>query len=240
MRRIMAIPLFEFEVLQDGSLPLMAGGRRRPAVEHACASVLILPSGSKPDKENSLIVDPCFTARGFVQAQERLARLGVTFDDIGACFITHPHFDHFVSLPDSVAPSWRMFSTPASGALAGIALESCPGHHPLLRAARCPTQRGELWAAGDAVIDRDYLVHWAYYWPNGYTPAQVVITWLTVAVIVSRADVILPGHGAPIDVNTELVEEMLDAWPEAPHAELCAEVGQSLRARRKQLRRKKK
>lgn len=228
-------PVYEFEILQDGSLPLTAAGRRRALVEHACASVLVWPVDAKPDKENSLVVDPCFTARGFAQAQERLGRLGATFDDIGACFITHPHFDHFVSLPETMAPSWRVFEPVPDGALEGVSLVSCPGHHPLLQAVRCPTRRGELWIVGDAVIDRDFLAHWAYYWPNGYAPAQVMITWFTVAVIVSRADLIVPGHGDPIEVTAELLEELIAAWPEAPYADRCAEVGESLRSRYEQL-----
>jgi hypothetical protein len=64
--------IYQWLILQDGSLPLKADGRRN-AEEHVCTSVLVWPAGSAPTSQNSLLVDPCFSRSGMQLAQQRLA-----------------------------------------------------------------------------------------------------------------------------------------------------------------------
>ena len=75
------------------------------------------------------------------------------------------------------------------------------------------TKDGECWIVGDAIINKIWLIHWGYYWPNGYTTEQIVQTWRTVADILSKADVIVPGHGTPFRVTTSVIEEALAKTP---------------------------
>jgi hypothetical protein len=80
------------------------------------------------------------------------------------------------------------------------------------------------------VLDREWLLAWAYYWPNGYSREEIVQTWRSVAAVL-RADVIVPGHGAPIDVTPELCDELCRGFDRAEHASECGDVRDRIRRR---------
>ena len=71
---------------------------------------------------------------------------------------------------------------------------------------------------------------------DAYAPAEIAETWRSVAKIVSRADVILPGHGDEIIVTAPLVRQLLSAFPSAEHAASAPEVAPLLQRRLAALR----
>jgi hypothetical protein len=89
---------------------------------------------------------------------------------------------------------------------------------------------------GDAVINLEWLRAWEYYWPNCYQKAEILQTWVSVAKILSVADLIIPGHGHPIKVTSELLAHLIDTFAQAEHAEACPNVEQTLCMRLEQLR----
>jgi hypothetical protein len=63
---------------------------------------------------------------------------------------------------------------------------------------------------------------------NRYAPEQIAQTWSTVADILSKADVIFPGHGDPFKVTTTVIEEVSANWPKAAYCNRCPDVNVSL------------
>jgi glyoxylase-like metal-dependent hydrolase (beta-lactamase superfamily II) len=221
-------------ILQRGELPLRPGGGVRYNVEHRCTSVLVWPEHALPVPSNTVMVDPCFTDAGYNHAVTQLEQIGASFEDIGYVFVTHLHHDHMLHLPyDVAAPRFRPFRPDNNETLPGLTIEHCPGHDPMLLALafRAPDDR-RVWLAADAVLDDEWLRAWDYYWLNGYSPDAVIETWRSVAKIVAGADVIVPGHGGPIDVTADLVRGLIAAFPtQAHHADACPDVLDVLRAR---------
>ncbi len=224
---------FNWLIVQDGALPLRPENRLDKHAEHRCTSVLLWPDGESPSVANTLLVDPCFTDAGYVQAVDRLETLGIAFEDVGHVFVTHLHGDHMLHLPwDVPSPRFRSFRPGRVAAFDGITQVNCPGHHPLLLALVFAMPDGRAaWAVGDAVLDEDWLRAWGYYWPNGYAPGDVIETWRSVSAILAQADVILPGHGPAITVTPDLLDDLLAAFPHAPYADHCPDVADVLRAR---------
>jgi hypothetical protein len=97
-------------------------------------------------------------------------------------------------------------------------------------------ENGIVTAASDAVLSREWLLAWQYYWPNVYIPAEIVATWQSVAKILATADMVLPGHGQPIPVTAELLRELIDNFPRAEYGSRCSEVVSVLQQRLAQLR----
>ncbi len=228
-----AVRRFNWAVLQAGQLPLRPDGQVMTAVEHRCTSVLVWPEGERPSADRTVLVDPCFTEAGYAEATRQLAALGACWEDVSRVFITHPHGDHLPTLPRGAPPLlFRRFRPAWDTALAGLATAYCPGHDPFLRALIFTAPDGRaVWAVGDAVLDEEWLRAWGYYWPNGYTAAEVAETWRSAALIVAGADIILPGHGGPIAVTIPLVTGLLETFPRATAADECPDVAASLRAR---------
>ena len=229
---------YEWAVLQQGQLPLRPEGRVDSAAEHRCTSILIWPEEERPGPDNSLVTDPSFSRAGLEQARSVLDRLGISLRDVGRVFVTHPHWDHRIRLPEHAALSGHAPLDPgAAGALAGVRVARCPGHEPSLEAVVFPSAGdGQVWVVGDAILDAAWLRAWGYYWPNRYRAAQIVQTWQSVAAILSGADVVVPGHGPPIPVTPELLEDLIAGFPTAEHADRCPEVAQILRDRLEALR----
>ncbi len=183
-----------------------------------------------------MLTDPCFTFRGFQSAQNRLDRLGLSFDDIGRIFVTHPHSDHRLHMPrDAIRRRFPHFD-PRDTAMPGISAVSCPGHSRRLHALVFCAASGEVWITGDAVLDEEWLRAWGFYWPNGYSPEEIIQTWQSVAMIIKNADVIVPGHGEPFRVTADLVAHLLAGFPHATYADACEyEVSDLLRERLNEL-----
>ena len=229
------VPCFNWMILQAGQLPLRPDGRLVHTAEHRCTAVLIWPHGVHPAVDNTILIDPCFTDTGIEEAHAKLDRLDIALDDVGRIFITHLHGDHMLHLPyDVPAPRFRPLRPDTR--IDGIELVLCPGHHPLLLALTFRAADGRaIWVVGDAVLDEEWLRAWHYFWVNGYTPDEIAETWRSVAAIVARADLIIPGHGAPITVDAELVGHLLETFPQAAFADRCPSVIPTLRTRWLQL-----
>lgn len=229
---------YDWVMLQQGELPLRPEGWVDPSAEHRSTSTLIWPEGERPTRDNTLLADPYFTDRGFREASSVLARLGLPFDEIGRIFVTHPHFDHCLQLPaDVTAAGPPPFESGDAGPLAGVRRMPCPGHERSLHALVLRATSGEeVWIVGDAILDEPWLRAWGYYWPNRYGPSDVVETWRSVATILARADVIVPGHGRPITVTPGLLEHLLADFPAARYSERCVEVGEIIERRLDALR----
>jgi glyoxylase-like metal-dependent hydrolase (beta-lactamase superfamily II) len=224
---------YHWAILQSGQLPLEPDGHINRASEHRCACVLIWPEGAPPTPNNTVMVDPCFTERGQVEAVAAFQRLAISFANIGRIFITHPHGDHLLFLPGTgFAQRFGQFWPGEADSLTGIRTVHCPGHHPVLLALDFVAVDGRrVWVMSDAILNEGWLRAWGYYWPNGYTAQEVIETWRSVAKGLSQADVIVPGHGAPIPVTAALIEDLLAAFPNAPHASACPDVAETLAAR---------
>ena len=233
---------YSWLILQDGNLPLRPD-RQITTAGHVCTVTLIWPHGERPTCDNSLVVDPCFSSRGWRTAIERLASVGATPADIGFYYECHRHGDHRLYVPDDRLHvsrgrddlSWKSLDQQRP-AFPGVAFPHCPGHAEELRAVQFLDQLGELWIASDAVLDRHWLDAWQYYWPNGYAMPEIVETWRSVAKIVATADTIVPGHGPPILVDAELVHGLAQGFSNAEYARECPDVLATLKRCYEELR----
>jgi glyoxylase-like metal-dependent hydrolase (beta-lactamase superfamily II) len=224
-------------ILQDGELPLSSEGRIDRRKQHRCTATLIWPAGVKPTSANSLVVDPCFTAQGWSEAVARLNTLGVSPADIGYYFVTHRHFDHTLAFPQGVdLPSWQLWGPEWRARFPALTAVPCLGHAPDLHALKLPSDAGEVWIVGDAILSLEWLLDWRYYWPNGYDVDEVIQTWRSVAAILAGAEVVIPGHGPAIKVTAVLLRDLIDVFPEAPYAASCPDVMATLAARELQLK----
>ena len=220
-----------WEILQLGAIPLSARGERDTTLEHRPTSVLIWPEGEAPSRSNCVLTDPYFTPNGLADARRVLARLGASWADVERLFVTHCHFDHMPRFPGEPAGSRFTVFTP-DATTPWLETVACTGHSPDLDALAFQSAGdGAVWVVGDAVLDEEWLRAWNYYWPNGYGHDQIVQHWRDVATVLSQADVIVPGHGAPIRVTPELVQDLLTDLPQAQFAEECPDVAEALRAR---------
>jgi glyoxylase-like metal-dependent hydrolase (beta-lactamase superfamily II) len=225
---------YQWAILQDGQLPLKVDGRVTRE-QHLCTVTLIWPRAASPSRDNSLIVDPCFSTDTIGEAEARLQQLDASLDSIGYYFETHGHFDHQVHVPRppslgrsmrltrQLAPKWNLWSGDTE-AFRGIDMVTCPGHATDLRVLSFRGARGVVCVASDAILNREWLLAWQYYWPNVYEPAEIVETWQSLARILASADTVIPGHGPPIAVNAELLRELIDNLPRAEYGSRCAEI----------------
>ncbi len=217
-------------------MPLMVDGTIQEQVEHRCAATLIWPAGESVSPTNSLIVDPSFSEQGYEQAESRLSVLGISLADVGCYFSTHAHWDHLPrGLEKETVLPWRTWQPSRSGSLAGLSAVHCPGHAADLQALRFDTSAGETWVVGDAILDREWLLAWGFFWPNGYRWDEVLQTWRSVAAILSRATMVIPGHGPVFAVDAPLLDTLIAGFPRALYASACPEVLQALRVRRTRL-----
>ena len=225
---------YQYIVLQKGSLPLKPNRKIEKAVEHRCTTLLLWPENAPPGPENTVLIDPCFTATGYRDAQKQLKNLNFSFSNLGFAFITHRHIDHLPNFPRK--KQILQLQQDARELPDDIELISCPGHAKDLRALVFHSSFDEqVWVVGDAILNLTWLKAWQYYWPNVYTSLEVVQTWNSVAKILARADVVIPGHGDRIDVTATLLSELLETFPSAEHADECPDVEPLLRQRQQQL-----
>ena len=225
---------YQWQVLQLGGLPLRPDGSYDEQTSYCCTSVLIWPADEAPSPQNTLLTDPCQIGPDHFASIKTLNEIGHHIPHIGHYFVTHPHFDH---LPAYGTPEHSLQGKPFFPTDDSFRLIHCPGHHGMLRAiAFRYTENRQVWIVGDAVLNEAWLRAWGYYWPNGYSPSEVVETWRSVAHICAEADVIIPGHGGAIVVNQALVEHLIKAFPQADHATACPEVGEILATRLSQFK----
>jgi len=228
---------YRWIVLQTGQLPLRPDGQVDRLAEHRCTILMLWPEGETPQAGNTVLTDPCFTLEGLRSAILELERLGVSLHVFNRVFVTHAHWDHMPSLPPHM-PSipFRMLDCDLNGVSAGLKAVHCPGHHPMgMALVFCAASGERVWVVGDAILDEEWLRAWNYFWPNAYVGPEVVDTWRSVAAIIAGADIIVPGHGAPFVVTSELVRSLLALFPGAPYAAHCLEVAERLRERLAQM-----
>jgi glyoxylase-like metal-dependent hydrolase (beta-lactamase superfamily II) len=199
---------------------------------------LLWPAGEKPSVNNTLLADPCFTMPGLASALKQLNQLGLSLMEIGRIFVTHRHGDHLLNLSTGRdIPEFTDHQVGQDGPLAGISIVPCPGHEEdlqalVFRSAAKPSER--VWIVGDAVLDLEWLKAWGYFWPNRYSPAEIVQTWRSVAKILAGADLVIPGHGPPISITPPLIKELLATFDTAEFSGRCQDVKQILADRLEQ------
>jgi glyoxylase-like metal-dependent hydrolase (beta-lactamase superfamily II) len=219
---------FNWLVVQEGQLPLRPD-HRFASVEHRPTITLIWREGERPNRENSFLVDPYFTSKGYLAAQRILQAANIRLFELGAYFVTHPHYDHLLSLPiDIPVDRFTQLQTPPDD----ICAVPCPGHAAELQALTFTSAKDErVWVVSDAILDDEWLRAWGYYYPNRYSDDEIVETWCSIGRIFAEADVIVPGHGAPIQVNRALVETLIAGFPNAKVSSACPEVLEALNKR---------
>ena len=237
---------YQSAILQDGQLPLKVDGRvtQHP---HLCTATLIRPRAASPSRENSLIVDPCFSADTIVEAEARLQQLDASLDSIGCFFETHGHLDHKVYVPRPMSLGkrmrwtrkrplkWNLWSGDTE-AFPGIDMVACPGHAADLRVLSFRGAHGVVCVGSDVILSREWLVAWQFYWPNVYEIPKIVETWRSLAKILATADTVIPGHGRPIQITGDLLRELIDNFPRAEYGSRCPEVVGVLNRRLEDLR----
>jgi glyoxylase-like metal-dependent hydrolase (beta-lactamase superfamily II) len=234
----MVVRTFQYRIVQQGSLPLCPTDEINRDVPHACTSVLVWPEGERPNRENTLLTDPCFVLERSSQLNGVLGDLGIGLPDIGRIYVTHPHHDHMpnvAGLSNAVTPMFGVVAAQLD-LPDGLSVTPCPGHHPLLAPLVVGTNDGMTWIVGDAILGEDWLRAWRYYWPNGYSPDEIVETWRSAARILATADVVIPGHGPPFRVDISLINDLMDGFSRAECSRDCPEVLQNLSQRIEQLR----
>jgi glyoxylase-like metal-dependent hydrolase (beta-lactamase superfamily II) len=55
--------------------------------------------------------------------------------------------------------------------------------------------------------------------------------WRSVARILARAQIVIPGHGPAFEVTPQLLRDLIAAFPAARHARQCPDVLEALRVR---------
>ncbi len=237
---------YQWAILQDGQLPLKADGRVTRE-QHLCTVTLIWPRAASPSHDNSLIVDPCLSTGTIVEAEARLQQLNASLDSIGYFFETHDHSDHKVHVPRPIslgkrmrltrkwAPQWKPWPGDTE-AFPDIDMVAYPGHAADLRVLTFRDPHGMVCVTSDAVLNREWLVAWQYYWPNVYEVPEIVETWRSLAKILAMADTVIPGHGPPVSVNVDLLRELIDNFPRAEYGSHCPEVMGVLNQRLEDLR----
>ena len=237
---------YQWTILQDGQLPLKVDGRvtREP---HLCTVSLIWPQATTLSPANSLIVDPCFSEDTIEDAETRLQQVDASLDRIGYFLETHGHFDHKLLVPRGTsarkragvtkrrAPKWKPLSE-NRGAFPGVDVIACPGHAADLQVLSFRGANGVVCVVSDAILNREWLLAWQYYWPNVYAPAEIMETWRSLGNILTIADTVIPGHGPPISVTAELLRELIDSFPRAEYGSRCPEVVGVLNQRLEDLR----
>jgi glyoxylase-like metal-dependent hydrolase (beta-lactamase superfamily II) len=215
------MPHFHWLILQEGQLPLRPD-HRITRVEHRPTITLLWREGEPLSRDNSVLVDPYFTENGYLSAQRALQRTEARFSALGSYFVTHPHYDHLLHLPPHVPQlPLRELSEPPQG----IDAVPCPGHAPHLRALAFTALNDErVWVVSDAILDEEWLRAWGYYYPNSYGRDEVMQTWRSIAKIFADADVIVPGHGAPIRVTRALVTALIAGFPKSEYSSDCPDV----------------
>jgi glyoxylase-like metal-dependent hydrolase (beta-lactamase superfamily II) len=228
---------FEWIILQSGDLTLRPNGGFDVLRGHFPTVTLIWPEGVRPSSDNMVMVDPYFSDTGFDGAALMLRQIEISFEQIRYIHVTHPHYDHLPRFPDSTLTTHlRPFRPGEHAQWTGLTTVACPGHDPTLRGLRlCDKSAKNVWIVGDAALNEEWLRAWGYYWPNQYTPGDIIQTWRSVAAIIAGADLIVPGHGAPIMVTAALIDDLLESFPVADYAANCPDVAEQLRARRDQL-----
>ncbi len=229
-----SVKRYNYIYLQKGSLPLGPDKSIDRSIEHRCSVALIWPEGETPDSGNTLLTDPCFTVAGMKYAERQLTKLGLSLTNIRSMFITHRHGDHCQNF--LCKKKFIYFQGGNSNWLPGIDLVPCPGHAKDLCALVFRSTFGQdVWIVGDAVLNLEWLRAWEYYWPNCYISSEIVQTWESVAKILSKADVIIPGHGDLIHITTSLLKELVSTFPSAEHADNCRNVEELLSDRLQRL-----
>lgn len=228
---------YHYLVLQQGALPLQPDRTVVRTKEHRCTSVLLWPFGQSPSPDNTLLTDPCFTAKSLRSATAKLKRCQLKLSELSRIFLTHRHGDHLPSFPPfEDRKRLRLFTGKPSRCFSHVRLMACPGHSPDSRCLLFPSSSGQtVCIAGDAILNKAWLIAWGYYWPNSYTASEIIQTWRSVADILMVADCILPGHGRQITVSRPLLTQLLKHFDSAPHAADCPDVKEKLQQRIEQL-----
>ena len=221
---------YQWEIVQTGELTLRPDSSVDSRLEHVCSAVLIWPEGRSPGPDNCLLTDPCFAGRDTRRIQQRLGGIGINVPvEIGLYHVTHSHLDHEPFWPDYTQV---MRGVPYDDGWHDLQRIHCPGHAADQYAlAFVDTDDRRVWVVGDAVLDEEWLLAWAYYWPNGYTRDEIIATWTSIGMIIQDADVVIPGHGAPISVTPTLVQQLIEGFPQADYAGLCPHVVPQLQQR---------
>lgn len=221
---------YQWEIVQHGEISLRPDGSTKREREHCCSAVLLWPQDEAPHPANCLITDPCFIGPDTDRVQQYLNNIGIDVPtEIGTYYVTHSHLDH--------EPFWGdytrvMRGIPYDHSRADLQTIPCPGHHPDQHALVFTDTNGHrVWIVGDAVLDEEWLIHWRYYWPNGYTREEIIATWQTIGLIIQKADLIIPGHGTPIAVTSTLIQQLIEGFPQAEYADQCPQIMQQLRER---------
>ena len=224
---------FEFAILQTGELRVGPGGERREDATHRCASVLIWPEGETPSRANTLVTDPCYYTRaGFAMACEALRDLGIGWGDVGRVHVTHPHADHRPRFADrNATPGLRPF-VPGESPFEAMRLVPCPGHGRDERALVYVSSAGEeVWVVGDAILNEVWLRSTEVCMTAIYFDDEVCLQWRSMGRIMTEADLVIPGHGAPFRVTASLLEELVRRFPGARCGADCPDVTEALKGR---------
>lgn len=226
---------YQFTLLQFGQLPLRPGKRIDRTQEHRCTSALIWPVDAAPTPETAIVTDPCYTLVGCAAARKQADAAGIELNEVRWLFQTHSHLDHAPLFPSGGFPMLEDVAPDDKPILPDLEIWPCPGHAPDLRALvfRDAANR-VVCVVGDAVLDREWLEAWGFYWPNMYLPIEVVETWRSLARLL-EADLIIPGHGPAIEVTADLLGLLIERFPQAEYHDRCPEVLEALVTRRERL-----
>lgn len=208
---------YDWRIIQDGRIIIKPDGYILPFRDHRPTSTIIWTDGSQPNQNNSILTDPYFTKQSYPEVILSLQSMKMTLGDIGWIFITHPHGDHLLHIPHEYQQYvFPPFYPEVATQFSDITIVPLPGHHPELEAMVFLSSKNLwTWVVGDAILDEEWLRAWAYYFPNRYTKDEIILTWISVAKIITNADVIIPGHGSPIFVTYELVSHLLTSFSNA-------------------------
>ena len=221
---------YRWDILQTGEISLHPDGSRDESKKHACTSTIIWREDKPCIPLYAIITDPCFIGKQSQHVENRLNRMGFRLPDIGKYFITHSHWDH---QPRMHHHSQRLTGTPINITdRKGLKFVPCPGHHVGQNAlVFTDANDKKVWIVGDAVINEEWLRAWGYFWPNQYDKQEINQHWRDIATIIAKAEIIIPGHGSPITVTWNLVEDMIESFPTAEFAANCPEVLDELKTR---------